>query len=315
MKAARLVVFPAALALAASLGAGCYGSVDADGVGAGSPQPQGGHGADRGAGASTGGGGPSAGPRGLPCEIDELLAARCRGCHGSPPGPGVPMALVSYDDLAAETAGRSVAERALARMSTAAAPMPPSGVLPAAEVAPFEAWVRGGLPRGACGEVAGGGAAGGAHAGPPSPTVCTRGTFWTRGNRGSSQMHPGGACMTCHERSRELEGPDEDDGAPILSVGGTVYRTLYEPVDCNGIDGRDGHRVVVTDSVGREVTLPVNAAGNFLSDVPLTPPLRAKVVAPDGRTRAMSGAVPGGNCNGCHTERGTNGAPGRVMAP
>src|SRR5687768_8145979 len=38
-------------------------------------------------------------PTGLPCEVDELLAKRCRSCHSNP--PMAPMALVTYEDLAA----------------------------------------------------------------------------------------------------------------------------------------------------------------------------------------------------------------------
>src|SRR5881394_2595263 len=31
-----------------------------------------------------------------------------------------------------------------------------------------------------------------------TPTVCTSKQNWTRGDRGSSQMHPGDACIACH---------------------------------------------------------------------------------------------------------------------
>ena len=40
---------------------------------------------------------------------------------------------------------------------------------------------------------------GGTDPGFDTPTVCTSGTMWTRGDRGSASMHPGGACITCHD--------------------------------------------------------------------------------------------------------------------
>ena len=39
-------------------------------------------------------------------------------------------------------------------------------------------------------------------------------------------------------------------------------------------------------------------------------------VVTDGvKTRQMQGTVTSGDCNSCHTVNGTNGAPGRIMAP
>jgi hypothetical protein len=122
-------------------------------------------------------------------------------------------------------------------------------------------------------------------------------------------MDPGEACVGCHAGG---EGPG-------FAFGGTVYPTAHEPSHCRGADGATrfaGAHVVVTDSAGRSVTAPVNAAGNFYggSRTTMTAPLRAKVVYM-GRERLMAGAVPGGDCNSCHTQMGTTTVAGGVKAP
>src|SRR5438132_8043 len=66
----------------------------------------------------------------LPCDVGQLLAARCQSCHSSPP-KGAPMALVTKEDLARPAnsdPSRSVAALSLERMKDAARPMPPSGL-------------------------------------------------------------------------------------------------------------------------------------------------------------------------------------------
>ena len=62
----------------------------------------------------------------------------------------------------------------------------------------------------------------------------------------------------------------------------------------------------------------MNDAGNFHSDPggreAISFPIRAKVVQ-GTRERAMLGDRMSGDCNACHTQRGENGAPGRIVAP
>ena len=135
-----------------------------------------------------------------------------------------------------------------------------------------------------------------------TPTVCTSKTTWTRGDRGSASMHPGVACITCHDANR----------GPAFSIGGTVYPSAHEPDDCNGV--KAGVQVVITDAAGKVTTLTVNAAGNFSSSANIQTPFHAKVVS-GGRERAMVGAQTDGDCNKCHTETGTKSAPGRIVAP
>ena len=43
-------------------------------------------------------------------------------------------------------------------------------------------------------------------------------------------------------------------------------------------------------------------------------PFTAKVTY-QGRERAMTAPQTSGDCNGCHTQAGANGAPGRITLP
>lgn len=135
-----------------------------------------------------------------------------------------------------------------------------------------------------------------------TPTVCTSATQWTRGDRGSFSMHPGVACIACHDANR----------GPSFSIGGTVYPSAHEPDDCNGIKGPA--QVVITDAMGKVTTLAVNAAGTFYSAADIALPFRAKVVA-GGKERVMVTPQKDGDCNSCHTEKGSNAAPGRIVSP
>jgi mono/diheme cytochrome c family protein len=242
---------------------------------------------------------------GLPCDVDALLAQRCRGCHVS--GGSAPMPLVSYVDLSSPSksdAAKTTAVASIERLRSADRPMPPAplGRVPSSEIAVLEQWVAAGMPRGECGAAEGNDGGGGGNV----PAVCTSGTFWS-GNRKGPTMQPGRACITCHES-------EEDD--PVVWVGGTVYPTLHEPDGCYGVAGEA--TVVITDAAGRVVSLPVGSTGNFSlpakSSAPLTMPIRAKVVK-NGKERAMATPQSTGNCNGCHTQSGANGAPGRILAP
>ncbi len=118
-------------------------------------------------------------------------------------------------------------------------------------------------------------------------------------------MNPGKACIQCHLAQ---------EGKPEIAVGGTVYPTAHEPDLCFGVNG--GAQVIITDTSNQEFVLNVGPTGNFsLSDkVALAMPIRAKVVQ-NGKAREMISPQNTGDCNGCHTENGANGAPGRIMLP
>jgi cytochrome c553 len=160
------------------------------------------------------------------------------------------------------------------------------------------------MPRGECGT--NGGNEGDGTTPSDVPSVCTSNQFWSSTREGPT-MQPGRACITCHE---------SEEDKPVVWVGGTVYPTLREPDGCYGIAGEAA--VVITDATGRVVSLPVGPTGNFSlsaeSSAALTMPIRAKVVK-DGKERAMATPQSTGNCNGCHTENGESGAPGRILAP
>ena len=105
---------------------------------------------------------------------------------------------------------------------------------------------------------------------------------------------------------------------PTTTLGGTLFPTAHEPIDCNGTSAGGAAVVQITDAAGQVFSLPVNQAGNFYllagGSPAITMPYRAKIIA-NGKERAMSAAQSTGDCNSCHTEAGTNGAPGRIMAP
>jgi mono/diheme cytochrome c family protein len=115
-------------------------------------------------------------------------------------------------------------------------------------------------------------------------------------------MKPGQACIACHSAQ----------GQRTWSAMGTVYPSLHEPNDCEGLSG-----VVVelTGANGQVATGTTNSVGNFLFNATsLTKPWTVKVKA-NGQERAMGGTITTGDCNSCHTQAGSNAAPGRIVAP
>lgn len=140
--------------------------------------------------------------------------------------------------------------------------------------------------------------------------TCTSGGFWNGGNKESPLMHPGGDCIGCHTQLGE---------GPSFAIAGTVYPTLYEKLDCNGVNGPLGSvKVVIQGADDKIFELPVNSAGNFyletINATALKLPYRARVESPKGSV-AMGTAQTLGGCNTCHADPPTGGAPGRVVAP
>ena len=248
---------------------------------------------------------------GFPCEVVELLQNYCVSCHANPPRAGAPVSLLSLSDLSAPAPSDgavSVAEAAAARMRDSARPMPPAPAtpVPMPQLQAFEAWVQGGMASNGCGS--------GMMPTDPfdTPTQCSSGEFWTGGDDGNPRMHPGRTCVSCHEEENRDRGEIE---APPLWIGGTVYPTAHEPDDCLGAPGPA--TVEITDADGTVFELPVNRSGNFRMEQAsgnVTFPVTA-VVFYEGRARAMPEPAPHGNCNACHTEQGTEGAPGRIVLP
>lgn len=242
---------------------------------------------------------------GLPCDVDAVIANGCRSCHRA--GGTAPMPLMSRGHFLAATPSNpavTVGAQSIARMRNVTAPMPPSGQLPNAEIQAVEAWVNAGMPVGVC-DSPDAGSDPFAH-----PPQCTSNTTWTQGNSESPRMNPGRACIACHRPVNVDEGEEK---APE-GIAGTVYPTAHEPDLCNGLPA--GAVVVIRGSNGQEFRLNVNAVGNFYmySNNALVRPYTARVEY-QGRTRAMGTPQMSGDCNSCHTQAGTNGAPGRVLAP
>lgn len=133
-------------------------------------------------------------------------------------------------------------------------------------------------------------------------STCASGTRWAGGNEESNLMHPGGACISCHAQAGE---------GPHYAIAGTVFADLGEKTDCFGVAAVN---VEVTGSDGKTLTLPTNAAGNFASSGPVSFPVQVKVTR-GAESRVMLSPVASGDCNGCHTASGEQGAPGRISAP
>ena len=215
------------------------------------------------------------------------------------------MPLLTYADLTATSAvdpAVTVAQRAVLRMKDPQSPMPP-GAAPtssAQDIATIQGWIDAGFPTGECG------ADGGTN--PfDTPPVCTSGLLWTGGEEGGDLMHPGRACITCHLQNGEGE-------APIFTVAGTVYPTAHEPNECLST-AVAGATVAIYDADGHVATLGVNANGNFTYVQPgFAYPYTAKVQY-QGRERAMTATQTTGDCNSCHTQSGSQGAPGRILLP
>jgi len=256
---------------------------------------------------------------GLPCDVANLLSAKCTNCHSSPPRAGAPNALVSHADLVAKDpydATKTNAQGSLARMK--AGTMPPGGGVTAAEIASFEAWVNAGAPQGSCDGT------------QPDPlpdlgNTCSSGQTWSSSEGENSRIEPGKACLACHQAA--VEGPR-------VGFLGTVYPSLKEPNRCKGSTG------IVVEITGADgvskVTATTNASGNFVLQpgarcgaarcgsseycstsgtcVTLGVPYTAKVIA-NGRERVMAGPQTSGDCNACHSAAGSQGAPGRIVAP
>jgi hypothetical protein len=238
--------------------------------------------------------------------VADVLTSSCTSCHGNPPSGGAPMALTTLAQLRAPSpsnASVTTGQACMNRMASTTAPMPPPPAAPvaASKQSAFASWVSAGMPAGACTVDAG--APDPVFSGPPT---CTSGTYWTRGNSESPEMHPGLACIACHSRG---EGPD-------FAIAGTAYPTGHEYDDCYG-SAAQGAVVQITDRNGVTRSFTANRAGNFSGRAsggwPVFP-IRAQITL-GGETRVMSGAVNSGDCNSCHTLQGASGAPGRVALP
>ncbi len=239
----------------------------------------------------------------LPCEVRNMLTHDCITCHSDPPRADGAFPMLTLEQLRAPSASdpsMSVAQRAAIRMRDATSPMPPGGNEPETAIAAFEAWVNSGAPGSSCDSPA------------PDPfaaaVACTTGTRWNSGNRGSTSMNPGQACISCHTTMRR---------GPFLSLAGTLYSSGHETNNCYGVAATAANVravVEVTDANGTVVRMAPNGVGNFYSQTRITPPYTARVIVGD-LVRQMNTPQTDGDCNTCHTQDGAMAAPGRIVLP
>jgi hypothetical protein len=245
----------------------------------------------------------------LPCDVATLLLQHCAACHGTE--RPLPPRLAHHADLvaAASQPGMTVADAALASMRGALTPMPPAGLLSEAEVAPLAAWIDAGMPSGTCE---------GLVPPPGAELVCSSDAYRSGGDDGDEDMFPGRACNGCHRGEGGEDEEEEDDEAPLFAFAGTVYPTVREPDDCIGTAGAV---VTLRDSADRIWQLTTRAgSGNFMLRWPpegIVFPVTASVTHGDLTLEMMRpiGSADEGDCNGCHTQDGANGALGRIFDP
>ncbi len=245
-------------------------------------------------------------------EVRPILDRWCTTCHSSTRSGaarnGAPVG-VDYDTFEQAAANAS---RGLSRMQ--ARSMPPGGEVPAAEIQAVARWIDQGkadcppLPEGD--DLPPGGDPGPPDSGPEVPEVaCSSGSYWSRGDDGKPEMHPGRNCIACHQQRRAAG----DDDPPLFSMAGTVMGAIRDVDDCIGVPGVT---VEITDAASTVTTFWTNSSGNFFAPATFRPvaPYTVRLVL-DGRERRMSTPQTNGNCMDCHTRDGSNGAPGRIVAP
>lgn len=140
-------------------------------------------------------------------------------------------------------------------------------------------------------------------AGTTADAACkTSGTRWIGGDTESPEMNPGLACITCHTSGGE---------GPKYQIAGTVYSEGDDADTCNGISAT---AIEIIGADGTTVTATSNAAGNFFLSSGIKMPYTARVLR-NGKARKMTTKQENGDCNACHTAKGAEGAPGRIITP
>jgi len=137
---------------------------------------------------------------------------------------------------------------------------------------------------------------------PDAGAVCTSGVYWLLGNVGTDVMNPGQACIACHATNN----------GPKFTAAGTVYPTAHEPNNCDGVTS--GWTIVITDAAGNKISMTPTLSGSFDTSTAIVFPYTVQITG-NGYTREMLTPQTTGDCNSCHTQDGTNGAPGRIVVP
>lgn len=146
------------------------------------------------------------------------------------------------------------------------------------------------------------GAACGEDVADVAASECASTKKWVGGDEGATIMHPGEDCIACH--AREGEGPG-------FKIAGTVYGAANQANNCFGIQGAT---IEITGADGKVFNLAANEAGNFYTKESVATPYTARVLF-NGKESKMQTPQSSGACNSCHTQGGSDGAPGRVLSP
>lgn len=101
-------------------------------------------------------------------------------------------------------------------------------------------------------------------------------------------MNPGDDCLRCHSA-----------GGAAANLTFTVAGTVFPMATAAAGSGLAGVAIDVTDSNDTHLTLQSNAAGNFYTTEPLTPPFHVGLRF-GASTFPMQEYPPSGACNGCH---------------
>jgi hypothetical protein len=234
----------------------------------------------------------------LPCDVAAVLEDHCTSCHGSVPTGGALTSLLNRADLTApmpDDMVLTVGEASSFRMQSMGADiMPPPGspAAQAVEIQLFAAWVGAGMLPTSCNNNA------------PAPTTCPSNSMWQLGDTGSDLMHPGLACIQCHTSRVPREK---------FTFAGTVFTDQHTKDNCNAGPNSSG-RIELIGADGKVTTLSANEAGNFFTFATIAMPYTARVDL-NGRVRSMLTPQTVGDCNTCHSEQGSVGAPGRIFWP
>jgi hypothetical protein len=92
---------------------------------------------------------------GLPCDVDEVLANKCRRCHGIPPRHSAPFPLYTHEHLTMPRGSEQIYEYVGRVVASGFMPYrieanPPIELLTDAEKKTLLDWVGAGAPRGSC---------------------------------------------------------------------------------------------------------------------------------------------------------------------
>lgn len=216
----------------------------------------------------------------VPPNVQAMLAARCTGCHSSPPVNGSLSALVTLADLLAaskEDPTKNEAQLSLARMQNAASPMPPGALPPASDVAALQTWISAQYTSSAC-------VAGPAPPPPPATDVFTGAPAFVSKVAGDSH-NAGKNCMSgCHDHG--------------FTFAGTVT---------NGAGlGVAGAEVRLVDANNKAISVYTGRTGNFHSSTSFAAPAKIGVrnaASKNIMLTALSAA--NGGCASCHVNGGT----------